>query len=50
VSAKQIKVSWKKGGQIAKTNRHDHAELLTKFIIGEIARGLAAYRGMKTGC
>jgi hypothetical protein len=27
VSAKQIKVSWKKGGQIAKTNRYDRRVL-----------------------
>jgi hypothetical protein len=41
VSAKQIKVSWKEGGQIARVNRYDHAEPLTEFLIGEIARSWA---------
>jgi hypothetical protein len=38
VSKKQIKVSWKKGGQIAKFNRYENAHELTEFFIGEIAR------------
>jgi hypothetical protein len=38
VSARQIKVSWKKGGQIARINRYDHAQPLTEFLIGEVAR------------
>jgi hypothetical protein len=38
VSAKQIRVSWKNGRQIVKTNRYDHAQPLTEFLLGEIAR------------
>jgi hypothetical protein len=38
VSARQIKVSWKKGGQIARVNRYDNARPLTEFLISEIAR------------
>lgn len=38
VSAKQIKASWKKGGQIARFDRYENAAELTEFFIGEIAR------------
>jgi hypothetical protein len=44
VTKKQIKASWKKGGQIAKFNRYENADELTGFFISEIARVWAAKR------
>jgi hypothetical protein len=41
VSAKQIKVSWKNGRQIARINRYEHAEPLAEFLIAEIPKNWA---------
>jgi hypothetical protein len=44
VTKKQIKASWKKGGQIAKFNRYENTDGLTEFFIGEISRGWMAHQ------
>jgi hypothetical protein len=49
VSDKQIKVRWRKGGEIVKTDRYDHAEPLTKFLILEIGSRWHRNQSLGTG-